>query len=80
MPLVKNFKYTKANGDVSYRTVYPIGVQDDKLFAIDLTDMDEHNKHVVAQRLEEVHKRYIADIVEEVGSDRFRLFFFEGIE
>jgi hypothetical protein len=77
--MLKSFKYTKANGNISHRTVYPIGVQDDKLFTIDLTDLEDAERHIVASQLEEVHKRYIADIVEVVGSDRFRLFFFEGI-
>lgn len=79
MSLTKEFKYTKASGDISYRKVYPIGVQDDKLFAIDLTDMDEHMRHQVANQLDEVHKEYIRQIEEVVGKSRYRLFFFEGI-
>ena len=79
MPVLKSFKYTKKSGDVSYRTVYPIGVQNDKLFTIDVTDLDDVTQHDIAARLDEVHKRYIEDIEGVVGTDRYRLFFFEGI-
>jgi hypothetical protein len=77
--VIKSFKYTKANGDASYRKVYPIGVQDTKLFAIDMTDLDEPTRQLFAEQLDVIHKRYIQEIEETVGTDRYRLFFFDGI-
>ena len=79
MPVIKTFTYTKESGDKSVRTVYPIGVVDDKLFAIDLSDMDEEQREQAKDLLEFVHKQYIDGIKEAVGSSRFRYFFFEGI-
>ena len=41
MSVLKTFTYTKENGEKSVRTVYPIGVVDDKLFSIDLSDLND---------------------------------------
>ena len=79
MSALRAFIYTKASGDKSARVVYPIGVVDDKMFAIDLTDMNDEERVEAEHRLDVVHKQYIAGIKEAVGSSRFRYFFFKGI-
>ena len=77
--MLKSFTYTKGSGEKSTRTVYPIGVVDDKLFSIDLTDLDDTERQYYAKLLDAVHKEYIEGIKEVVGDTRFRYFFFEGI-
>lgn len=79
MSVLKTFTYTKENGEKSVRTVYPIGVVDDKLFSIDLSDLNDIDREEAKMLLEAVHKQYIEGIKEAVGSSRFRYFFFEGI-
>lgn len=79
MPVLRTFTYTKADGDKSVRTVYPIGVVDDKLFSIDLSDLDDEKREDAKHLLEAVHKQYIEGIKKAVGSERFRYFFFNGI-
>lgn len=75
--MLKHFTYTKANGEVSTRTVYPIGVVDDKLFSIDLSDLDDTERLYTERLLDQVHKQYIEGIKETVGDSRFRYFFFD---
>lgn len=77
--MLKNFKYTKKDGSESIRNVYPIGVQDDKLFAIDLTGFDDIEQNHLGTELELIHKEYIDKIKDLMGSSYFRLFFFDGI-
>ena len=79
MALLKSFIYTKSSGDKSARTVYPIGVVDDKMHAIDLSDLDDAERVEFVNSLEEVHKAYIQGIKDAVGSSRFRYFFFQGM-
>ena len=76
---LKVFTYTKADGSKSARAVYPIGVVDDKMFAIDLSDLDDAERVNYLIQLEAVHKAYIQGIKDAVGSARFRYFFFEGM-
>jgi hypothetical protein len=79
MPLLKSFTYTKDSGEKSTRTVYPIGVVDDKLFSIDMSDLTDKERLNYLDALDEVHKKYIQGIKDIVGSARFRYFFFRGI-
>ena len=77
--MLKTFTYTKASGEKSARTVYPIGVVDDKMLSIDLSDLDDVGRKDYMDKLEEAHKAYIQAIKDAVGSSRFRYFFFEGM-
>ena len=77
MPL-KSFKYTKQpSGDESYRTVYPMHLVDDKLLCIDLSDMDDGERHEANITLDAIHKRYIQMIKDAGFSSQFRTFFLE---
>lgn len=75
--MLRSFIYTKASGDKSARTVYPIGVVDDKIFSIDLTDLSDEERVYNEKLLDAVHKQYIEGIKEVVGDTRFRFFFME---
>lgn len=78
--MLKSFKYTKVNGEVSYRLVYPIGVNDDKLMAIDLSDYDPNEQVLAEEKLNALRKEYINKLYEEGFRANFRQFFFEKME
>ena len=77
--MIKTFKYTKENGNVSNRTVYPLGIVEDKLFCVDLSEFSVEEQQDYEVILDALHKNYI-EAVKEVGlGSAFRLFFTEGI-
>ena len=76
--MLKTFKYTKANGDMSIRQVYTLNLSgDDKLLCVDLTEFDIEETEQYVGLLDEIHKNYL-DAIKEVGlGSTFRTFFLE---
>ena len=78
--MLKVFKYTKAGGDTSIRTVYPLNiVGDDKLLCVDLSEYDETEKEEFQSILEAIHNEYIQAIKNVGLGSNFRTFFLDKI-
>ena len=75
--MLKQFKYTKVNGDVSYRTVYPLRVVEDKLLSIDMSEMSDEERTKAIAVLDEIHKAYVKAISDAGFSDNYRYFFLD---
>lgn len=73
--MLKQFKYTKANGDESYRTVYPIRVVDDKLLSIDMSGFTDKERADSIAELDEIHKAYVKAIADAGYAGNYRMFF-----
>lgn len=80
MKEVKHFIYTKANGDVSERAVWPINTPSNMLFGLDLSEFDQEDREQYVQSLIELEHDYM-DAIYELGlGSQFRNFKEEGIE
>ena len=82
--MLKQFKYTKDNGEASYRVVYPLTVleansTDAKLQALDLSDMSDDEKNKAEEVLNDIHREYLDAIYAAGFSSNFRSFFLRGI-
>lgn len=79
--MLKKFKYKKASGDISDRTVYQLNlVDDDKLLCADLSEFSIQEQIDYSALLDEIHKNYI-DAIKEIGlGSTFRTFLIEGIQ
>jgi hypothetical protein len=75
--MLKNFKYTKENGDVSLRVVYPMHIVDDKMLSIDVSQMNDAERHEATIALDAIHKQYIQAIKDAGFGSNFRYFFLE---
>mgnify|MGYP001818456035 CR=1 FL=1 len=83
--MINHIKYTKANGDVSTRVIYPVGVLDAgkdnvKIQAIDLTQMTDEEREGAEVVLNAIRKTAVQAINEAGLSDRWRSFFFKQID
>lgn len=75
---LKSFKYTKQpSGEVSNRVVYPIGLVDDKMLSIDLSDLSDEERLDNIAILDGIHKQYLAMMKEAGFASRYRYFFLE---
>ena len=75
--MLKTFKYTKANGDVSIRQVYQLSLVDDKLLCADLTEFDAEETQDYEAILDSIHNEYIQAIKDAGLGSTFRTFFLE---
>ena len=78
--IMKHFYYRKKDNKVSERYVHPMGLNGDKLFAVDLTEFDVEERAEYEALLNSIHAQYIQAIKEAGLGQQFRYFFFEGIE
>lgn len=75
---LKSFKYTKQpSGEESFRVVYPLRLVDDKLMAIDISDLGDDERKEVELVLDAIHKQYIQAIKDAGLSNRYRYFFLD---
>jgi hypothetical protein len=77
--MLKQFKYTKANGEESERIVYPLRLVEDKLLAIDLTPYSPSDRREMEAKLDAIHREYLDNIYSAGFKDDFRSFFMEQI-
>jgi len=75
--MLKHFKYTKENGDVSDRVVYPLRVVDDKLLSIDMTKMSDIERAESILVLDAIHKQYVKAVADAGFSQNYRYFFMD---
>lgn len=78
--MLKHFLYKKANGSVSERFAYPMGIVENKLFAVDLSEYETEERDEYEALLEQIHRNYIQAIKEAGMGTNFRYFFFNGIQ
>lgn len=76
---MKHFTYRKRDNTVSERYVHPMGVVDDKLFAVDLTEFDPQERVEYEALLNQIHADYIEAVKEAGLGQQFRHFFFREI-
>ena len=81
---MKRFKYTKDNGEVSDRVVYPVGVVDFgtdkvKLHALDLSKYTPEEREEKEIILNAIHKQYLQAIYDAGFASDYRYFFLRGI-
>lgn len=77
---LQNFHYTDKKGKESDRLVYPIGLVDDKLFAIDLTEYDEEEREDYKVILDAIHAQTVQAIKDAGMGSNFRYFFIRNIK
>ena len=79
--MLKTFKYTKANGDMSIRQVYQLNIVDgDKLLCADLTEFDADETQDYETILDSIHAEYIQAIKDAGLGSTFRTFLIDRIE
>lgn len=77
---MKHFNYTKANGDVSERYVFPINMPSDMMLGIDLTEFDEKDRSAYVTQLELLYAD-VRDAIIDMGLNmQYRNFKKDGIE
>ena len=80
MNKVKEFTYTKANGDTSTRYVYTLNPVSDMLFGLDLTEFSGDERDAYVAQLELLEED-IRDAIIDMGlHSQYRNFKGEGIE
>ena len=82
--MLKHFRYTKDNHEVSDRVVYPLSVidfgsVDVKLQAIDLSGMDSEERSEASAALDDIHRNYLNALYEAGFGKYFKSFFLRGI-
>ncbi len=77
---MKHFFYTKNNNTTSERFAHPVGIVQDKLLAIDLTEFDIDERDDYEAILNQIHSQYIQAIKDAGLGQQFRYFFFNGID
>ena len=77
---MKHFKYRKSDGTVTERFAHPMGVVDDKLFTVDLTEFSTKEREEYEEILKSIHTQYVQAIKDVGLGTSFRYFFFEGID
>jgi hypothetical protein len=78
--MLKTFKYTKENGEVSTRVVYPMHLVDDKMLSIDVSKLSDEARQDAKVVLDAIHKQYIQSIKDAGFGSNFRYFFLEQME
>jgi len=73
------FKYTKANGEVSERTVFPLRIIGDKMLALDVSQLDEVEREEAFYSLEAIHEQYLEAIRRAGFGSLYRSFFLDKI-
>ncbi len=77
---MKHFYYTKKDNSVSERIVHPVGIVNDKLLALDLTEFDNDERDEYDAILKRIHSQYLQAIKDVGLGTQFRYFFFDGIK
>ena len=82
--MLKHLNYTKDDGDVSTRVVYPLTILDAnspdmKMQAIDLSDKTDAERTEAEIVLNRIHREYLEAIYEAGFARNFRSFFVRGI-
>ena len=72
---MKHCVYRKADSTVSERYIVPIGVVDDKLHAIDLTEFNQEEREQYDKILHDIRIDYINQIKDAGLGANFRYFF-----
>ena len=75
--MLKHFNYTKESGDVSTRAVYPLRLVDDKVLAIDMSDMSDSEREESIRILDKIHRTYLDEIYNAGFKGKFRSFFLD---
>jgi hypothetical protein len=83
--MISHIKYTKADGDVSHRVIYPIGVLDTgkdnvKIQAIDLSSLTDKERTEAEIVLNAIRKSAWQAVYDAGFSDKIRSFFFKQID
>ena len=77
---MKHFVYRKKKDEVSERFVVPIGMVDDKLHAVDLTEYSDEEREIFEKELHDLRIDYINGIKDAGLGTNFRYFFLDNIE
>jgi len=75
--MLKRFNYTDLKGKKTTRLVHPIGIVDDKMFCVDLSEYSAEEREEFTYVLDAIHKQYIQAIKEIGLGSNFRNFFFD---
>jgi len=75
--IMKRFNYTDLKGKKTTRIVHPIGIIDDKMFCVDLSEYTAEEREEFMYVLDSIHKQYISAIKEVGLSSNFRNFFID---
>lgn len=78
--MLKTFTYTKANGEVSTRTIYPLVLNDDKIMGIDVSSMDDKERLETVTVLDDIRREYLNAMYAAGFGDKFRQFFIDKME
>lgn len=60
--MLKRFKYTKANGDESQRTVFVVSPPSDGYLTIDLSEYDKEEQDYYEGQLQAIHNEFLEEI------------------
>ena len=80
MSKVKEFTYTKANGDVSERVVFTLNPVSDMLFGLDLTEFSEDEREEYIDQLVALDNLIKGAIIDMGLNSQYRNFKESGIE
>ena len=80
MSKVREFVYTKANGDTSERVVFTLNPVSEMLFGIDLTEFSEDDRILYIDALEELDTLISGAIIDLGLNSQYRNFKESGIE
>lgn len=80
LKMLKKFKYTDLKQKTSQRTVYPLGIKEDKMFCVDLSEYTQEEIDDFTCILDAIHQQAIAAIKEVGLGSNFRYFFFSNME
>ena len=78
--MIKHFMYKKRDNTVSERYAHPLGLKDDKILAIDLTEFSASERAEYEEILNVIHAEYLAAIKEVGLGNNFRYFFTNEIK
>jgi hypothetical protein len=83
--MITHIKYTKESGETSHRAIYPTNVLDlgtdkFKVQAIDLSDMTDEERHEAELVLDAIRQQATNAIRDSGLSNRWRSFFYSGID
>jgi len=79
--MLKKFKYTKADGSVSYRNAFQLSiVGGDKILCVDLTEFEADDIVEYDKLMTEIHNSYI-DAIKDLGlGSTFRTFLIDRMD
>ena len=75
--MLKRFNYVDTKGKKTTRIVHPVGIVDDKVFSVDLSEYSAEEREEYAYILDALQKQYIQAIKDVGLGSNFRLFFLD---